>query len=318
MNSPQKPLVSIVMAAYNEAAHIGGAIRSALAQTFGDFELIIVNDGSTDSTAKIVRSFSDARIVFIDNRENQKLPAALNAGLEIARGKYIARADADDINMPRRLEMQVAFMEKRGEIGVLGGAYFLLSPHKKRVRKFPKTHRECMRKLAHTPCVAHPTVLMRASALGNCRYNRDFLLTEDFRLWVDLAKRGVRFANLPQTLVHYRQSAPPVRDAEIKLREEKIQRDFCAHILREDGGVMREFSDVLAWLYGWHDSPRNMQLGRVSAFCDALGGQRFYFSKIITSAICRRDRGLEYRPGEGVRWGLLGRFLGKKYLGLAG
>ena len=292
------------MAAYNEEAHIGEAIRSALAQTCGDFELIIVNDGSADSTAEIVRSFSDKRIVFLDNRENQKLPAALNAGLEIARGKYIARADADDVNVPRRLEMQVAFMEKRREIGVLGGAYFLLSPQKKRKRKFPKTHRECMRKLAHTPCVAHPTVMMRASALGNVRYNGDYILTEDFRLWVDLAKRGVRFANLPQVLVQYREFAPDPRK---KPGEEKIQRDFCAYLLGESG-VMREFADVLAWLYEWSGAPRTLQLGRVSAFCDALGEKRFYFMKIIASAFRRRGRELERRRGERVRWNLLAHY----------
>ncbi|CAJ2377590.1 MAG: glycosyltransferase [Gammaproteobacteria bacterium] len=304
MNSPQKPLVSIVMAAYNEEAHIADAIRSALAQTFGDFELIVVNDGSTDSTVEIIRSFRDARILCIDNRENKKLPAALNAGLGIARGKYIARADADDINVPRRLEMQVAFLEKHGEIGVLGGAYLLLPPHKKCARRFPKTHDECMRKLAHTPCVAHPTVMMRASALGNVRYNGDYILTEDFRLWVDLAKSGVRFANLPQVLVQYRESAPDPRK---KPGEEKIQRDFCAHILGESG-VMREFADVLAWLYEWSGAPRTLQVCRVSAFCDALGEKRFYFMKIIASVFRRRSRELEHRRGDRVRWNLLAHY----------
>ena len=267
----KKPPVSVVMAAHNEEAHIAEAIDSVLAQTFGDFELIVVNAGSTDSTAEIVRSFKDERIVFIDNRENQKLRAALNAGLEIARGKYIARADADDINVPQRLEMQVAFLEEHDEIGVLGGAYLLHPPQKKCARRFPKTHDECMRKLMHTPCVAHPTVMMRASALGNCRYNGDYILAEDFRLWVDLAKRGVRFANLPQVLVQYRKTAPDPRK---KPGEEKIQREFCAHILGESG-LLGEYADVLAWLYEWSDAPRTIKLGRVSAFSEGCGGSGF-------------------------------------------
>src|SRR4051812_25511698 len=97
------PVVSVVMAAYNEEKYIRDAIESILSQTYTSFEFIIINDGSTDQTEKIILSYSDPRIRYLKNSENLKLIASLNKGLKVAKGKYIARMDADDISISTRL-----------------------------------------------------------------------------------------------------------------------------------------------------------------------------------------------------------------------
>ena len=111
-SSPEStPLVSVILPTYNAAAYLGKAIKSILAQRYGHFELIIVNDGSSDDTQGLLTQYQDPRIIVI-NQANLGLPKALNQGIGIAKGKYIARQDADDISLPERLSEQVRFMEQ--------------------------------------------------------------------------------------------------------------------------------------------------------------------------------------------------------------
>lgn len=106
------PKISVVMPAYNAEKYIGKSIDSILNQTYGDFEFIIINDGSKDSTKEIILSYSDNRIVYLENEINSGIVVTLNKGLEYATGEYIARMDADDIAVAERLEKQIEFMEK--------------------------------------------------------------------------------------------------------------------------------------------------------------------------------------------------------------
>lgn len=108
------------MPAYNAEKYLREAIDSILAQTFTDFELIIINDGSTDFTKDIILSYTDQRIRYIENEQNSGICVTLNKGLDAARGRYIARMDSDDISLPRRLEVQVQYMDSHPEIGVAG------------------------------------------------------------------------------------------------------------------------------------------------------------------------------------------------------
>jgi glycosyltransferase EpsE len=140
------PKVSIVMAAYNEERDIGRAVESILAQTFIDWELIIVDDGSTDATADVVRRYAekDSRINLVRNVTNLKLPASLNRGIGLAQADLIARADADDTNLPERLSKQYEYMQAHPEIDVLGTAAYLLDEAGDRVKTYshPLTHAE--------------------------------------------------------------------------------------------------------------------------------------------------------------------------------
>ena len=114
------PSVSVIMAAYNAADHLAASIQAVLDQTFTDFELIIIDDASTDATPEIIAQFDDARIVALRNAANLNAAGARNRGLEVAQGKYIAIADSDDICLPHRLEKQVAYLEAHPQVGVLG------------------------------------------------------------------------------------------------------------------------------------------------------------------------------------------------------
>ncbi|MDR2913853.1 MAG: glycosyltransferase family 2 protein, partial [Tannerella sp.] len=117
------PYVSIVMPVHNCGAYIKEAIDSMLHQTMSDFEFIIVNDGSTDDSGIIVHSYADPRIRVIDFAENKGCYPARNCGMQLARGKYICVMDADDISLPKRLELQCDFLEKNRDIGLVGSAF---------------------------------------------------------------------------------------------------------------------------------------------------------------------------------------------------
>jgi hypothetical protein len=128
MSSESQPLISVIMPVYNGEKYLHEAVESILAQTLADFELIVIDDGSTDRSAAILESFrqNDARVIVQHHSQNQGIVAANNTGLAIARGKYIARMDADDISLPERFEKQAAYLEKHPEIEILGSAIRLI------------------------------------------------------------------------------------------------------------------------------------------------------------------------------------------------
>jgi len=136
------PIVSVLMSVYNSERHLRQSIQSVLDQSFADFEFVIVEDGSEDSSPRILSEFArqDARIVLIKNETNRGLAASLNRGLERAQGKYVARQDADDISLPNRLELQSAYLETHPEIGILGSACTIIDEEEKNlgVTRSPK------------------------------------------------------------------------------------------------------------------------------------------------------------------------------------
>ncbi|MCP8319033.1 MAG: glycosyltransferase, partial [Candidatus Methylarchaceae archaeon HK01B] len=116
----KSPKITILMSVYNGEKYLREAIDSILNQTFKDFEFLIINDGSTDRTVEILRSYHDSRIKIITNEKNMGLTKSLNKGLKIARSEYVARMDADDISYPRRLEVQYEYMKKNPDVGIVG------------------------------------------------------------------------------------------------------------------------------------------------------------------------------------------------------
>jgi glycosyltransferase involved in cell wall biosynthesis len=201
------PTVSIVMPAFNAAEFLDDAICSILDQTFRDFEFIVIDDGSTDDTARILEKYAK-----VDNRvkvfrqTNEGMIPALNRGCRLARGQFIARMDADDISLPHRIERQVEFLERHPEIGIVGTwasrmdengsiiGEWCLSPHPKMLRwtQF------------FGVCVIHPTVLMRREILEKLSFYRpDAVHAEDRDLWLR-ASVITEFSNLPEILLKYR------------------------------------------------------------------------------------------------------------------
>lgn len=200
----QTPRISVIMPAYNSELYIAQAIDSILQQTYTDFELIILNDGSTDKTPEIIQKYadSDKRIVFVNNRENRGLITVLNQGLDMARGEYIARMDSDDISMPERFAKQVAYLDSNPDVGVLGTL----------IHGFDKLNAPGIQipivtvfDLLEKNYIAHPTVMMRKSLFDkyNLRYNPDYIHCEDMELWSRMIFL-TKIHNIMETLLMYR------------------------------------------------------------------------------------------------------------------
>ena len=202
------PKISIVMAAYNEENDIGKALESILAQTFSDWELIVIDDGSTDATATIVRRYAekDSRIRLVCNEENLELSASLNKGIELAQSDLIARADADDINLPERLSMQYEYLAEHHEIDVLGTAAYLLDVNGHRVSSYayPQTHAELESLSFLKDYFFHPSVMIRRRFFETAGlYDAHYPNAEDKELWLRGQSVGCHYANLPESLIEY-------------------------------------------------------------------------------------------------------------------
>lgn len=198
------PLVSVLMPVYNAAPYVKDAIDSILNQTFADFELLVFNDGSTDSSAEVIESIKDKRIVFIDSAKNFGYVAHLNNGLQLARGKYIARMDADDIALPTRFEKQIAFLEANSEVGLCGTSFRTFGASEI-VVSVPEGNEEIREFLLRNSPMAHPTVIFRKALVEqhSLHYDKDFMPTEDYKLWYDISKL-TKLHNITEVLLYYR------------------------------------------------------------------------------------------------------------------
>lgn len=186
------------MSVYNGAKYLPEAIESILGQSFADFEFIIINDGSFDESLKIIKSYEDQRIVVINNEFNLGLIKCLNKGIEIAKGEFIARMDADDVSLPGRLEKQVHFLDQNPDISFCGS-------QTTNNESYPLTH-DCIRvtAMAYNP-FAHPTMIWRKAdfIMNNLYYNELYPHAEDYELW-SRAMMKLKSANLPESLLFYR------------------------------------------------------------------------------------------------------------------
>lgn len=200
--------VTVLMAVYNtEEQYLREAVESILAQSFKKFEFIIIDDGSDGGTKDIIKSYKDPRIRLIENETNMGLTMSLNKGLKLARGKYIARMDADDISRRNRLTVQFKYMETHPEVAVVGcsmqvvGTGNILKP----VKCLNDEDRR-VKLLFDNAGVFHPTAFMRKSFLENfgIRYNDRIKKAQDYDLWVKICNHGGLIKNLQDVLFEYR------------------------------------------------------------------------------------------------------------------
>lgn len=219
--------VTVVMPVYNGEKYVQEAVESVLRQTYRDFELLIINDGSSDSTPHILSELekADGRIKVIHNEQNLRLIATLNKGLNLATGKYIVRMDADDICHPERFRKQVDFMETHGYIGICG-SWVNFFGHENKVLRLPEEHEEIRARLLFKPPVIHPSVIIRRSVLEehDLRYREELLHAEDFGLWVEAAMY-TKLGNIPEVLLDYRLSENNIS----KRAFENVRRNDIVH-----------------------------------------------------------------------------------------
>jgi len=202
------PHVTVIMPVYNGEAYVREAIDSILGQTFSDFELLIINDGSSDHSAAIVRSYQDARIRLIENPTNLGLVPTLNRGLQLARGMFIARMDGDDRSLPQRFARQLAFLRAHPNVGICGAWMEAIGDRVGYVWRYPTEHEHIRASLLFESVLAHPSVMMRRESLERhgLRYSMTYQHAEDYGLWFESAQRFA-LANLPEVLVQYRKHA---------------------------------------------------------------------------------------------------------------
>ena len=200
-------LISVVLPAYNAELYLKEAIDSVLAQTFTDFELIILNDGSTDQTESIILSYDDPRIVYVKNEQNLGLIGTLNKGMALAKGKYIARMDADDICFPERFAKQVEFLEKNQEYVICGTSAYRFYDHISDGKAFnvPLSDESIRIRLFFNSGFIHPSVMFRTSVVRDYHlgFSEDYKYAEDYFFWMDLLKYGKGF-NFKEKLLYYR------------------------------------------------------------------------------------------------------------------
>lgn len=198
-----KDLISVIMPVYNGEKYLRDAIDSILRQTYPNFELIIVDDGSTDQSAHIVYSYKDDRIVYLKNETNLGIAETLNKGIRIARGEYIARMDCDDIAHPKRLESQLRLMKRNPQIGVCGG-WVKFFGESNGFMTYPIKSSHIKAFLIFRNAFAHPSVMIRKSVLLNHRLAYDTKsVFEDYDLWIRISKYTELY-NIPRILTYYR------------------------------------------------------------------------------------------------------------------
>jgi len=228
-----QPLVSVMMAAYNAEKFIAPAIESILHQTYSNWELIILNDGSTDDTKKVIETFSDNRIRYYENKINKGLVFTRNRMISLSNGKYLAVLDSDDISYSKRLSKEVQFLEKHPEYCLVGssiemidasgnltGEKWLLPARDKLIPSILFFHNN----------IAHSTVLMRHDCLPSPAYREGYAPAEDYDLWIRLSQLG-KIHNFYKPLVAYRKHESNVSMGDSRKQLDKAERKIlCENV----------------------------------------------------------------------------------------
>ncbi len=200
------------MPAYNAGKYLKFAIDSILNQSYKDFELIIINDGSTDNTEEVILSYDDPRIIYIKNEQNLKLIKTLNKGIDVAHGDYISRMDSDDIAFPSLFEQELSEFEKHHDAGIVNILTYHLDESGKHIRPnrqyFAISPEACSCVCFYANMISHPGVMVRGDLMRQYRYkdSTDFLHFEDMEIWNRMFMDGIKCYTINKRLLYYRES----------------------------------------------------------------------------------------------------------------
>lgn len=240
--------VSVIMSVYNGETYLNEAIESVRNQTFENWELIVINDCSKDSTAEILADFADkdSRIKVHTNEVNLKLPTSLNKAISLSQGKYIARMDADDICLPDRLEKQFKFMEENPDVSLSSCRFMTV---KNGVYASGGAGGRCDSEaikamLLVTNPILHPGVIAKAEVMKKFNYDTSLTCTEDLELWTRMVMGNQKLQILPECLLIYRLHDKQITSTTLERQHTevlKIQQKYYATMLREMDDEMKEF-----------------------------------------------------------------------------
>lgn len=227
-----KPLISVLLPCYNAEKFVTETINSVLAQTYTHFEIIAINDCSTDDTSRILHNLAekDNRIKVHENESNLKLIKTLNKGIELCRGKYIARIDSDDIALPTRFEKQIKFLEKNEDYDILGTQFytFISGSDKYSLYRNPLKYEDLQAYLLFHSGICHPSVMIRKRLFTEYgfRFEAEYLHVEDYALW-SKALYKTKIANIDEPLLRYR-----IHPHQVSVMYNQIQLDNKKKVFR--------------------------------------------------------------------------------------
>jgi glycosyltransferase involved in cell wall biosynthesis len=290
------PKVSVVIPVYNRERYLGDAIASVLAQTFTDFELLVIDDGSTDRSRDVARAFADARLRLLCNERNLGLPRTRNTGVDAANGAYLAFLDSDDVAMPERLAKQVAFLDRHPDHAAVGTWVDWMDDAGRRlgrIKRRPLSAAEVAALRLFRQGIENTASMARTEILRTYRHNENFAVSEDFEMWERVAA-AYGIANLPEVLVRRRAHAQQTskdRDEQTRLYRQTIyarqlealgiafdEEDLRRHHLLRRMKKSRYTPDrayvdwAEAWLLALHAANERMRRYPEPALSHLLGG----------------------------------------------
>lgn len=279
-------MVTVLLPVYNGEKYLREAIDSILNQTYTDFEFLIINDGSTDRTEEIILSYTDPRINYVKNEQNIKLIATLNKGLKLAKGKYIARMDGDDVSLPTRLEKQIGYMEKHPEIGLCGSYIQTLEAGSEYIIKYQTESDQIKFRLLFDTHFPHPAAVLRKSVLteNNLEYELKYIHAEDYVLWNRMALH-TGLHNIPEVLVLKRS-----HDEQVSIVHNDLQQQVMSGFRKElmemvigkiDGHTYKLYEALLSGIYPENSSDAIAVFKFLNAFVLANRQKQVYNKAIL-------------------------------------
>ena len=279
-----KPEISVIMSVYNGETYLKEAIESVINQTFKNWEFVIINDCSTDSTSEILAEFAsmDERIKVHTNEVNLKLPTSLNKAISLSSGKYIARMDADDICLPDRFEKQFKFMEENKDVALSSCRFMTV---KNGVYKSGGAGGRCDNDairamlLVSNP-ILHPGVIAKAEVMKKLNYDTTLTCTEDLELWTRMAMENLKMEILPECLLIYRLHDKQITSTTLERQHTevtKIQQTYYKALACEMSDEMKEF--YIGGIY-FTEKPDTHKFLEYAKWLKNVGGKKVGISNI--------------------------------------
>jgi len=261
-----RPRVTVFMPVYNREHTLRASIDSVLGQTYGDFELLLVDDASKDASVDIVRSYADPRVRLVVHEQNQGIPKTRNHGLELARGELLALLDSDDIANRTRLARQVEFLDRNPDIAAVG-TWLTKIDARGRTRGFMvrPTHPDDVRAhILFVSCFKNPTMMARVEILRAFGYREEFVYCQDIDLWGRISERH-RLANIPRFLTRYRSGGESRRDDALAFRLKMMaargqlttlgvrfdDEDLARHVRLRNVSRLKPDAEFIDWCEDW-------------------------------------------------------------------